>query len=130
MSRPALVTSTEKLMTETAFRLDDAGDRLAVRLAVVEVCRERGWRLLALHVRLEHVHGLVQAESATPGRVMGDWKAYASRALKLRRPGRQKFWTRGGAASSVRGSVDEVMRYILEGQGEPMETYDAGVRAS
>ncbi len=50
MSRPALVTSRKKLMTETPFRLDDAGDRVAVRLAVVEVCRERGWRLLALHV--------------------------------------------------------------------------------
>ena len=124
-SRPALVTFAQSLMAETEFRLDGRQDRQAVRDAIVEVCRYRSWRLLALHVRIDHVHGLVQAEGATPGKVMGDWKAYSSRALKIRWPGRQCFWTKSGGARIVRGPVGRLVSYVLDGQGDRMETYDA-----
>jgi REP element-mobilizing transposase RayT len=112
-------------MAEPEFRLEDLADRQMVREAIVALCRRRAWRLLALHVRTTHVHGLVQAEGVPPNRVMGDWKANVSHALKSRWPDRQRFWTRGGDVRSVRSSVDEVLRYILDGQGEPMEIYVA-----
>src|SRR3954453_10852135 len=42
--------------------------------------RQRGWNLLAAHVRSNHVHTVVEAE-AEPERVMNDFKAYASRRI-------------------------------------------------
>jgi hypothetical protein len=41
---------------------------------------ERGWQLLAAHVRTNHVHVVVQAER-DPGRLMCEIKARASRDL-------------------------------------------------
>ena len=70
----ALETFANRLMPEVPFRLEHPADRSVVLHAIVEVCRQRQWRLMALHVRCEHVHGLVQAEGATAGKVMGDWK--------------------------------------------------------
>ena len=52
---PALETFASNLMPEEPFRLKRAEDRRAVRAAIVEVCRHRGWHLIALHVRPEHV---------------------------------------------------------------------------
>jgi len=104
-------------MRELPFRLESVEDRKLVLAAIVEVCQFRGWRLIALHVRETHVHGVVQAENATPGRVMGDWKAYGSRRLKDCR--------------TFRGdNLASVLRYVLEEQGEPMETYVASPRMS
>ena len=126
-SVPGLARFAESEMQETPYRMELATDRRAVRDAILEVCRHREWRLLALHVRADHVHGVVQAERVTPGRVMGDWKSYSSRGLRVRRPDRQKFWTEGGDVRSVRGpELARILAYVLEGQGEPMEIYDAG----
>jgi REP element-mobilizing transposase RayT len=110
-------------MTETSFCLVDAADRQAVLNTIIELCERREWRLIALHIRPTHVHGLVQAERVSPSRVMGDWKANASQTLRRRWPARQHFWTRGGNIRSVKNSIDVVRTYILEGQGAPMETY-------
>ncbi len=121
---PAFEEFAARVMPEPAFRLEDAADRQSVVAAILEVCRHREWRLLALHVRVTHVHGLVQAELVSPARVMGDWKAYSSRQLKARWPDRRHFWTRGGDTRSVRNEVDGVRMYILSSQGEPMEIYD------
>jgi REP element-mobilizing transposase RayT len=110
-------------MTEPAFCLEDPMDRRAVLDAIVEVCRFRQWRLMALHVRVTHLHGLVQAEGVTPQRVIADWKAYASRSLKQRWPERKHFWATGGNVRSIRESVEDALRYVIDGQGEPMDTY-------
>ena len=72
--------------------------REAVLQAIQEVCVHRGWNLLAAHVRSNHVHTVVEAE-AEPERVMGDFKAYASRRLNLTRldqPDRKR-WARHGS---------------------------------
>ncbi len=112
-------------MPEGPFRLDRAEDRRTVREAILEVCRRRGWHLVALHVRPEHVHGLVRAEGVSGGRVMGDWKRYSSRDLRAHWPHRQQFWTGGGSTRSVNGpGLNRIVRYILDEQGEALETYD------
>ncbi|MBY0506061.1 MAG: hypothetical protein K2X03_19245 [Bryobacteraceae bacterium] len=73
---------------------------------------------MALHVRPEHVHGLVKAGDATAGRVMGDWKRYCSRALRLHWPHRQQFWTGGGSTRRVKGSgLNRIVGRILDEQG-------------
>lgn len=115
------------LMPEIPFRLENVEDRRLVLNAIMEGCRYRGWRLIALHIREAHLHGVVQVEAATPGRVMGDWKSYGSRSLKVRWPERKQFWARGGDCRSVDGDgLNQVLRYVLEEQGEPMEICDAG----
>ena len=66
-------------MDQAPYHLDQ-DRRDAVLEAIQEVCRQRGWSLLAAHVRSNHVHTVVQAE-VPPERVMNDFKAYASRRL-------------------------------------------------
>ncbi|MBY0508406.1 MAG: transposase [Bryobacteraceae bacterium] len=98
-----------------------------VRDAIISVCQHRHWRLIALHVRADHVHGLVQAVGSTPARVAGDWKAYSTRALQPNWPNRQQFWTQGAFHRSVRGAgLAEIARYILDGQGDRLEVFDEG----
>lgn len=92
-----------KLMTEPAYRLERAADRAAVLETIIEVCRHREWRLIAPHVRAEHVHGVVHVECVSPSRVPGDGKSYSSRALRKLSPGRKNFWTVGGDARRCQG---------------------------
>ena len=122
---PALEDFATGIMNESPFHLAEPGDREAVLETIVALCVRREWRLMALHVRTTHLHGLVQAEGELPARVMGDWKANSSRVLKTRCPERQRFWARGGDCRTVRDSLDAVIEYILRGQGEPMATYVA-----
>ena len=125
-ARPALETFASNLMAEPPFRLERSEDRQTVVEAIVEVCRYREWRLIALQVRPEHVHGVIQAEGVTSGRVMGDWKRYGTRALKLCWPKRRHFWASGGYARSVPGAgLNRIVRYVLDEQGDPMETYNS-----
>src|SRR6185312_7784241 len=58
----------------------DPDERVIVLNAFQEVCRHRSWKLFAAHVRSNHAHVLVAAD-ATPGRIMGDLKAWATRRL-------------------------------------------------
>ena len=100
--------------------------RQLVKEAIIEVCKYRGWKLVALHVRTTHVHAIVNAE-ATPWRVMIDWKAYATRRLRMSDPTRVVYWAQGGSARSLKTERDvrRAMAYVLEEQGEPLETFCA-----
>ena len=75
----ARATAEREQMDQAAYNLDQ-NRRDAVLEAIQEVCGQRGWSLLAAHVRSNHVHTVVQAE-VPPERVMNDFKAYASRRL-------------------------------------------------
>ena len=81
-----LIEANAQRMTWVRSRMDqppyymDQPRRQAVLAAVVERCSNRGWNLLAAHVRTNHVHLLVEAE-ARPERVMNDLKSFASRRL-------------------------------------------------
>jgi REP element-mobilizing transposase RayT len=104
-----------------------AAERAVVRDAIVAVCGERGWQVMAVHVRSNHVHVVVAAERDA-GRVMADLKARASRALTRAGFGDadRRRWTRHGStlhlfdAATVADKVD----YTLHRQGEPMAVYN------
>jgi REP element-mobilizing transposase RayT len=128
---PGLEQNRRRLMRQPPFLLSTPQTRAAVRQAIVEVCQVRGWFLHALHVRTSHVHGIVEAESS-PSRVLNDWKAYATRALRgagLIACDRM-VWTAGGSARRIGSpeALTHARRYVLEGQGEPMEVYSADPR--
>jgi REP element-mobilizing transposase RayT len=94
---------------------------------MVELARDRGWRLWAAHVRTNHVHVVVSADR-DPGRIMSDLKARASRDLT--RAGfddaNRRRWTRHGSTRHLfrEEDVEEKIRYTLDEQGERMAWYE------
>jgi REP element-mobilizing transposase RayT len=104
----------------------DRDRRVTVLGVLREVCLHHGWSLWAAHVRTNHVHAVVEADMR-PEKVMHAFKAYASRSLN--RLGidatERKRWARHGSTRWLwtDEDVQESVRYVVSGQGEPMEVY-------
>ena len=117
------------LLVSTAYRLD-ATRRAIVLRSFIETCRFRGWRLMAAHIRENHVHVIVDS-SASAEEVMNALKAYASRALN--RLGidstDQKRWARHGSTRHLwnHEQISAAITYVLDKQGERMAVYDCEV---
>ena len=89
-------------MDQPPYLLDQLR-REAVLGSLLERSAQRGWALLAAHVRTNHVHVVLESE-ATPERVMNDLKSYASRCLNragFDTPGRKR-WARHGSTRWLR----------------------------
>ncbi len=104
----------------------DRRSRETVLEALREVCVHRGWSLLAAHVRTNHVHAVVVAD-VRPESVLNDFKSYASGGLNRlgkERPDRKR-WARHGSTQWLwkDQDVQEAIRYVVEGQGEPMAVF-------
>jgi len=110
----------------------DAPERRVVQEAIVEVCRHRGWRLIALHVRRTHLHAVVAAD-VTPERVMNDFKAYATRRLRERGlvDEDRRVWTRHGSTRYLNGetSFRRAIEYVVDEQGDVLDPAPMGGRA-
>ncbi len=112
-------------MNQPPYELD-CRSRTIVLKTLQEVCKHRGWTLLAAHVRSNHVHVVVEAE-ARPEKVMNDFKAYASRTLSrldVKQQERRR-WARHGSTRWLWKDADvrEAVRYVVEEQGEPMAVF-------
>ena len=99
-------------------------ERTIVLRTFQEVCQHRGWVLQAAHVRVNHVHAVIQAFRAdhTPERVMNDLKAWATRRVVeagLRPPGTH-LWVRHGSTRHLwrPDAVAAACEYVVAGQGE------------
>ncbi len=100
--------------------------RSIVEQASRDVCSFRGYGLLAINVRTNHVHSVV-ASARKPEIVMNAFKSNATR--ELRAAGListdQQVWSRGGSTrylwkpSHVEGAVD----YVLHGQGDDLPDF-------
>ncbi|QOV87584.1 transposase [Humisphaera borealis] len=114
-------------MTQPPYVLRSAEEREVVRDAIVSLCRKKGWRLLAAHVRTNHVH-VVMSVDRDPGRVMSDLKSRASRALTKAGfdDADRKRWTRHGSTLHLfdEASVADKVDYTLNQQGEMLAFYD------
>lgn len=114
-----------RAMEQRPYLLDALRRNLVLR-AIIERCAERGWGLIAAHIRSNHVHLVVDANSS-PERVMNDLKSYASRCLN--RGGfdstDRKRWARHGSTRWLHGrdEVNAAVKYVLEKQGELMAVY-------
>jgi len=98
--------------------------REVVRDAILQVCEFRGWAAHAVHVRANHVH-IVVAGSAGPEKMMVDFKAYATRAMRLcdePQTTATKYWTQHGSTKYLwtRRRVAAAIRYVRDGQGRIM----------
>lgn len=104
-----------------------AAEREIVENAIREVCRVRGYVLIAVHVRTNHVH-VVISNSGAPERMMDSFKAYATKAL--REAGRidkdRKVWSRHGSTRYLwtEEHVGEAAEYVANGQGGELPTFD------
>ena len=106
----------------------DRSRRETVLTAMVERCSERHWKLLAAHVRTNHVHVVVDAD-VRPERIMNDLKSYASRYLNqsgLNDPTRKR-WARHGSTRWLweRESVSAAIRYVVDQKGDLMAVFEA-----
>ena len=119
--------SSRSLMVDRPMTLDRQRRRVVLE-AIRRTCSHREWTLFAAHVRSTHVH-VVAASVDEPERVMGDLKAYASRALTntgLESSTRRK-WSRHGSTrwlwepDSARAAID----YVVRGQGTEMAVYES-----
>ena len=124
-SSPARVEVVREQMDQAAYQLDRPRRMLALA-AVREVCSHRGWGLWAAHVRTNHVYAVVEAD-VSPEKVMHAFKAYAGRSLNrenIDEPERKR-WARHGSTRWLwkDEEVQECIRYVVFGQGEPMEVY-------
>ncbi len=112
----------------------DEERRRVVHDTIREVCRHRGWSLLALNVRTNHVHAVVSAAPATPEKVMNDFKAYATRRLREGGNARQdeRLWTHHGSTRYLNdfAGVQASCKYVVDEQGAALEPTPFDARAA
>jgi len=124
---PAREAEMRRRLVEAPYCLDPLQRQVVLR-TLQEVSNHRGWRLLAAHIRSNHLHVVVHAK-CDPGKVMEDYKAYCTRRLREAgfEPGRRHRWTEGGSKRYLWKceSLQLAIRYVMEEQGEVMEVYAA-----
>ena len=113
------VAGLRSQMTHPAFRLTKSAREL-VATTIEEHCRVRGWQLLAVNARSNHVHVVVAFARVGPEKMMGQWKAWSSRrlrALGLAKRG-QPVWTRHGSTRYLwnERDIEPAVAYVVEGQ--------------
>lgn len=98
--------------------------RQSIGRTMTELCEFRGWNALAINVRTNHVHLVVEA-AAAPEKVMNDCKAWATRRLREADLVAKdtKVWSRHGSTRYLwkQESVDHACTYVLEGQGVDLD---------
>lgn len=113
-------------LNESPCILDEKA-RLLTLYAILDVCRYRQWTPHGVHVRRTHVHAVIGGEGR-PERMLSDFKAYATRALRSAvtvTPGRRHYWTHHGSTRylwneiSLKAAID----YVLNSQGSRMACY-------
>jgi REP element-mobilizing transposase RayT len=121
----ARLASAQDRMAQEPYEMDDARRR-SVLDSILEHCEFRKWNLLAVHVRTNHVHVIVDAP-VTPEKILNELKAYASRKLNqvgLDAPDRRR-WSRHGSTRYLwkREEVETAVVYVADCQGNPMAVY-------
>jgi REP element-mobilizing transposase RayT len=120
----ALHRHEQTLMQASPYRLDSLDSRRIALSTIRDVALFRGWRLLAAHVRVTHMHVIV-AGTVAPSKAIGDFKAYVSRALNALE-GERRRWARGGNSLRLRKhEVDAAIDYVVCKQGAPLECWFA-----
>jgi REP element-mobilizing transposase RayT len=119
----ATVSATARAgMNQEPYALDSCR-RQVVLAAILEVCQYRGWAALAVQVRSNHLHVVVDA-NASPELAMNTFKSYASRSLNAQHvdPPDRKRWARHESTRYLwtREEIENAIRYVLAKQGQPM----------
>ena len=95
--------------------------------AVKEVCDFRGYELLAINIRTNHLHAVVSA-NVSPDKIANEFKTYATRRLretKLVEP-EKKVWTRGKSGRYLWKSkhVEILSNMFYSGKADKIPAFD------
>ena len=125
---PSRLVAEEKRMKERAYTLDNRR-RAIVLDAIRTACNRKTWRLLAVHVRRDHIHAVVAAQD-TPEAILNRFKSYASWALNRAGldSGKGRRWTHHGSTRYLWSTqhVRAAIEYVVRGQGKPMSVWESG----
>jgi len=104
----------------------DASGRGLVEAAINEVCSYRLYRLLAINVRTNHAHAVVDGRMR-PERMATEFKSYSTR--RLRSEGvigaDRRVWSRGESTRYLwkERHVELAINYVLYGQGDDLPKF-------
>lgn len=102
----------------------DARQRTAVIKAITETCTKRGWALLAINIRTNHVHVVVTIGDEKPEAALTAFKANATRQMR-----ESKCWNSSRSPWAEKGSrrylwkesnVDTAIDYVNNRQGDDL----------
>jgi REP element-mobilizing transposase RayT len=104
-------------------RVLSGDERALVESTIRRHCQIRGWSLLAVACRTNHVH-VVVAAAAGPDTVMSQLKAWCTRRLKERQQShrnaerREKWWTEDGSKRFLNdeSALENTVQYVLDAQ--------------
>lgn len=106
----------------------DARQRASVKKAIRETCKIRGWTLLAINVRTNHVHAVVAAPNRAPGTVLNALKANATRLMRERKTWLLDTspWVDKGSTRYLwnEKSVIRAVNYVVHGQGDDLPEFE------
>lgn len=90
----------------------NANARKQVEAAIRDVCAQRRWTIIAISVRTNHIHVVVEASTVST-KMLNDWKSYSTR--RLREVGEWQFriargWTKAVAASCGQRNISKGRR--------------------
>ena len=120
---PQLKAEHRARMIEPPLTLNDS-QRQIVEETIRKHCAIRGWELLAVNARTNHVHAVV-AGYRDPDTMMSELKAWCTRRLKEYQraidpnaPKRNRWWTEGGSTQWINDEehLANAIQYVLEGQ--------------
>jgi len=106
----------------------DAKRRRSIERAIIETCEKRGWKLLALSVRTNHVHVVVAIGPKSPSIALNALKANATRVMR-----EDECWKSTGSPWADKGSerwlwtekhVYDAVNYVLNGQGDDLPKFE------
>ena len=122
---PVFSVTMDRNMNTSPVRLNSR-QRKKVGEAIRRVCAIRGYKLIAISVRTNHIH-VVIAAAASPDKVLGAFKANATR--ELREAGLigsdTTVWSRGGSKRFLWKpiNVERAVNYTLFGQGDDLPEF-------
>jgi REP element-mobilizing transposase RayT len=96
---PGLYHSAQQSLRGAPIRIDAEQAHVLLK-QFQETAAYRGWQLLAVAIMSNHVHWVVGVNGdPDPTKILGDFKAYGSRALsaRWRKPASATWWTYGGS---------------------------------
>jgi REP element-mobilizing transposase RayT len=108
---------SKSLMKEESVLLSDR-EREIVEQAIKDHCELKKWNILAINVRTNHVHVVLECD-IDPKTAMQQFKMWATRRLNDEsKHQRKKCWSRGGSVKILHTdeSVENTVRYTVEGQ--------------
>jgi REP element-mobilizing transposase RayT len=105
-----------------------AARRKAVAVAIRETCEKRGWSLLAVNVRTNHAHSVIDPIGKDPDRVLIALKSNATRRMRETGCWREAEtpWAEKGSKRNLwnDASVEMAIYYVRHAQGDELPKFD------